>query len=38
VDSYTHGAGLIILTIFDILVMTLIWHEYRLVQRHLASR
>jgi len=36
--SYTHGAGLIVLTIFDILVMTLIWHEYRLVQRHLPSR
>jgi len=36
--SYTHGAGLIVLTIFDILVMTLIWHEYRLLQRHLPSR
>ena len=36
--SYTHGAGLIVLTIFDILVMTLIWHEYRLMQRHLPSR
>jgi uncharacterized membrane protein len=35
--SYTHGAGLIALTVFDILVMTLIWHEYRLVRRHLPS-
>lgn len=32
--SYTHSAGLIMLTVFDILVMGLIWHEYRLVQRH----
>jgi uncharacterized membrane protein len=36
--SYTHGAGLIVLTVFDIIVMGLIWHEYRLVSRHLASR
>jgi|SRR5579872_4758743 len=32
--SYTHGVGLMVLTVFDILVMTLIWHEYRLVQRN----
>jgi uncharacterized membrane protein len=31
--SYTHGLGLIALTVFDILVLGLIWHEYRLVQR-----
>lgn len=36
--SYTHGAGLIVLTVFDVIVMGLIWHEYRLVSRHLASR
>ena len=36
--SYTQGAGLIALTIFDILVMGLIWHEYRLARRHLAGR
>lgn len=36
--SYTHGPGLIVLTVFDILVMGLIWHEYRLARRHLASR
>jgi uncharacterized membrane protein len=36
--SYTHGFGLIVLTIFDVVVMGLIWHEYRLVRRHLASR
>jgi uncharacterized membrane protein len=36
--SYTHGAGLIVLTVFDVIVMGLIWHEYRLVSRHRASR
>jgi uncharacterized membrane protein len=32
--SYTHGAGLIVLSVFDIVVMGLIWHEYRLVRKH----
>ena len=36
--SYTHGAGLIVLTVFDILVMGLIWHEYSLMRRHLARK
>ena len=36
--SYTHGFGLIVLTVFDVVVMGLIWNEYRLVRRHLASR
>lgn len=36
--SYTHGAGLIVLTIFDVFVMGLIWHEYRLVRRHMPVR
>jgi|SRR5579859_410896 len=36
--SNTHGLGLIVLTVFDVLVMGLIWHEYRLVRRHLAAR
>jgi uncharacterized membrane protein len=36
--SYTHAAGLIVLTVFDLLVMSLIWHEYRLVGRHLSAR
>ena len=35
--SYTHGAGLIILTVFDVVVMALIWHEYSLVRRHLPT-
>ncbi len=33
--SYTHGFGLIVLTLFDIVVMGLIWHEYGLMRRHL---
>jgi len=36
--SYTHGFGLIVLTVFDVFVVGLIWHEYRLVRRHLTSR
>jgi uncharacterized membrane protein len=32
--SFTHGIGLLLLTLFDVLVMVLIWHEYRLVRRH----
>lgn len=36
--SYTHGPGLIILTIFDVFVMLLIWHEYRLIRHHLPAR
>ncbi len=35
--SYTHGFGLIVLTVFDVFVMGLIWREYRLVRRHLTS-
>lgn len=33
--SSTHGIGLIILTAFDIFVMALIWHEYKLVKENL---
>ncbi|WP_018430438.1 MULTISPECIES: DUF2127 domain-containing protein [Hyphomicrobiales] len=35
--SYTHGVGLIVLTVFDVIVMWLIWHEYRVVRRHLCT-
>lgn len=31
--SYTHGTGLIVLTVFDVFVMGLIWHEYGLMRR-----
>jgi uncharacterized membrane protein len=27
-----------VLTVFDVFVVGLIWHEYRLVRRHLTSR
>ena len=33
--TYTQSPGLVLLTIFDLLVMYLIWHEYQLVRRHL---
>jgi uncharacterized membrane protein len=36
--SHTHGPGLIVLTVFDVFVMGLIWHEYRLVRHHLPTR
>jgi len=36
--SYTHGFGLIVLTVFDVIVMGLIWHEYRLIRRLATSR
>jgi uncharacterized membrane protein len=36
--SYTHGLGLILLTLFDMVVIGLIWHEYLLVRRHLPVR
>ena len=34
--TLTHSIGLIVLSMFDLLVIVLIWHEYRLVRRHLA--
>jgi uncharacterized membrane protein len=33
--TFTPSAGLVLLTIFDGIVMVLIWHEYRLIRRHL---
>jgi uncharacterized membrane protein len=36
--SYTHGFGLNVLTVFDVMVVRLIWHEYRLARHHLALR
>ena len=32
--ALTHSAGLIVLTVFDLIVIGLIWHEYRTVARH----
>lgn len=34
--SYTHAVGLLLLTLFDIVLIWLVWHEYRLVRRHIA--
>ena len=34
--SYTHSVGLIFLTVFDLIVMALIWHEYGIIRRHYA--
>jgi uncharacterized membrane protein len=31
------AVGLIVLTVFDLFVMTLIWHEYRVMRRHLPA-
>lgn len=35
--SYTHSPGLIALTLLDIIVIVLVWHEWRLLERHAAS-
>jgi uncharacterized membrane protein len=35
--SYTRGFGLIALSVFDVVVMWLVWHEYRLLRGHLAT-
>lgn len=32
--SYTHSLGLIALTVLDLIVMWLVWHEYRLLRHH----
>lgn len=32
--AYTQSVGLIVLTLFDLIVMALIWHEYGLMRRH----
>jgi uncharacterized membrane protein len=33
--SYTQSFGLIVLTVFDVVVIALIWHEYRLIRHRL---
>jgi len=35
--THTRGVGLIVLTVFDLFVMVLIWHEYRLLRGHFAA-
>ncbi len=34
--SYTQSFGLIVLSVFDVVVMVLIWHEYNVLRGHLA--
>lgn len=36
--SYTHSAGLIVLTVFDVFVMALVWHEWRVLRRSVAQK
>jgi uncharacterized membrane protein len=31
---YTHSLGLVALTLLDLIVIWLVWHEYRLVRNH----
>jgi uncharacterized membrane protein len=31
---YTQSVGLVVLTVFDVFVIVLIWHEYGLMRRH----
>ena len=35
--SFTHDIALIALSIFDLFVIALAWHEYRLLRRHLPT-
>ena len=35
--SYMHDFGLIMLSIFDLFVIALAWHEYRLLRKHLPT-
>ena len=35
--TFTHSPGLIVLTVFDLVVIALIWHEYRLIRHHLPT-
>jgi uncharacterized membrane protein len=36
--SYTHSIGLIVLTAFDLVVIVLVWHEWRILRSHLPSK
>lgn len=35
--TYTHSIFLILLTVFDLIVIWLTWHEYKIVRKHLNS-
>jgi len=36
--SYTHAFGLLLLTAFDLFLIALVWHEYRLIRHNLPTR
>jgi uncharacterized membrane protein len=36
--SYTHGVGLLVLTAFDLFLIALVWHEYKLIRHNLPTR
>lgn len=36
--SYTQSFGLIVLTVFDLVVIVLVWHEWRVLRAHLRAR
>jgi uncharacterized membrane protein len=36
--THTHALGLIMLTLFDLLVLWLIWHEYSLMRQRRAPK
>ena len=36
--SYTHSVGLLVLTVFDVVVIVLVWHEWRILKAHVAAR
>jgi uncharacterized membrane protein len=36
--SYTGSVGLIVLTVFDLIVMILVWHEWRLLRSHVRRK
>ena len=35
--SFTHATALLLLTAFDLFLIVLVWHEYRLVRHHLPT-
>jgi uncharacterized membrane protein len=36
--THTHSIGLIVLTVFDLVVIGLVWHEWRILRGHMAGR
>lgn len=36
--AFTNSVGLLALTVFDLFVMLLVWHEYRLIRHHLPAQ